>query len=120
MLMGGLGAGEQAVAVFPAGTQRAVLRLQAVREEDAGQYVCEALSDAGVTFDVTVLDVGCKSLLLLLGPTEHSSLSPPFSPRLSSCLLLPKAALAPAPGFPSAGVSVLSTSRVKPGGISKG
>uniref|UniRef100_A0A8C3KBL6 Ig-like domain-containing protein n=1 Tax=Calidris pygmaea TaxID=425635 RepID=A0A8C3KBL6_9CHAR len=46
------------VAAFPPGTQRAVLRLQAVQEEDAGQYVCEALGEAGVTFDVTVLDVG--------------------------------------------------------------
>ncbi|NXN24555.1 HMCN2 protein, partial [Nycticryphes semicollaris] len=50
--------GEQAVAAFPPGTQRAILRLQAVREEDAGQYVCEALGEAGVASDVTVLDVG--------------------------------------------------------------
>ncbi|XP_075295707.1 hemicentin-2 [Opisthocomus hoazin] len=50
--------GEQAVAAFPPGTQRAVLRLQAVRQEDAGRYVCEALSEAGVVFDGTVLDVG--------------------------------------------------------------
>ncbi|XP_069626703.1 hemicentin-2 [Haliaeetus albicilla] len=50
--------GEQAVATFPPGTQRAVLRLQALREEDAGQYVCEALGEAGVAFDGTVLDVG--------------------------------------------------------------
>ncbi|XP_009950773.1 PREDICTED: LOW QUALITY PROTEIN: hemicentin-2, partial [Leptosomus discolor] len=50
--------GEQAVATFPLGTQRAVLRLQAVREEDVGQYVCEALSEAGIAFDSTVLDVG--------------------------------------------------------------
>ncbi|KAM6193100.1 hemicentin-2 [Sarcoramphus papa] len=50
--------GEQAVAAFPPGTQRAALRLQAVREEDAGRYVCEALGEAGVTFDGTMLDVG--------------------------------------------------------------
>ncbi|KAM6237533.1 hemicentin-2 [Spheniscus humboldti] len=50
--------GEQAVAVFPPGTQRAVLRLQAVREEDAGRYICEALGEVGVAFDGTVLDVG--------------------------------------------------------------
>ncbi|NXK72500.1 HMCN2 protein, partial [Amazona guildingii] len=50
--------GEQAVATFPPGTQRAVLRLQAVREEDAGQYGCEGLSEAGVAFDSTELDVG--------------------------------------------------------------
>ncbi|XP_049688139.1 hemicentin-2 [Accipiter gentilis] len=50
--------GEQAVATFPPGTQHAVLRLQALREEDAGQYVCEALGEAGVAFDGTVLDVG--------------------------------------------------------------
>ncbi|XP_042642365.1 hemicentin-2 [Tyto alba] len=50
--------GEQAVAAFPAGTQRAVLRLQAVREEDAGRYGCEALGEAGVAFHSTVLDVG--------------------------------------------------------------
>lgn len=86
--VGGLGAGEQAVAVFPPGTQRAVLRLQAVREEDAGRYICEALGEVGVAFDGTVLDVGCKSL-----STQahlHQSLS-----RLRSCLLLPKAPLAP-------------------------
>uniref|UniRef100_A0A663N489 Ig-like domain-containing protein n=1 Tax=Athene cunicularia TaxID=194338 RepID=A0A663N489_ATHCN len=46
------------VAAFPPGTQRAVLRLQAVQEEDAGQYVCEALGEAGVAFDSTVLEVG--------------------------------------------------------------
>uniref|UniRef100_A0A8B9GLL1 Ig-like domain-containing protein n=1 Tax=Amazona collaria TaxID=241587 RepID=A0A8B9GLL1_9PSIT len=46
------------VATFPPGTQRAVLRLQAVREEDAGQYGCEGLSEAGVAFDSTELDVG--------------------------------------------------------------
>uniref|UniRef100_A0A663F3C8 Ig-like domain-containing protein n=1 Tax=Aquila chrysaetos chrysaetos TaxID=223781 RepID=A0A663F3C8_AQUCH len=46
------------VATFPPGTQRAVLRLQALREEDAGRYVCEALGEAGVAFDGTVLDVG--------------------------------------------------------------
>ncbi|XP_059684707.1 hemicentin-2 [Gavia stellata] len=50
--------GEQAVAAFPPGTQRAVLRLQAVREEDAGQYVCEALCEASIAFDSTVLEVG--------------------------------------------------------------
>ncbi|XP_074702115.1 hemicentin-2-like [Strix aluco] len=50
--------GEQAVATFPPGTQRAVLRLQAVQEEDAGRYVCEALGEAGVAFDSTVLEVG--------------------------------------------------------------
>ncbi|XP_065504903.1 hemicentin-2 isoform X7 [Caloenas nicobarica] len=50
--------GEQAVAAFPPGTQRAVLRLQAVREEDAGRYVCEALGEAGVAFNGTELDVG--------------------------------------------------------------
>ncbi|KAM6047554.1 LOW QUALITY PROTEIN: hemicentin-2 [Theristicus caerulescens] len=50
--------GEQAVVAFPPGTQRAVLRLQAVREEDAGRYICEALGEAGVAFDGTVLDVG--------------------------------------------------------------
>ncbi|XP_072739134.1 hemicentin-2-like [Ciconia boyciana] len=50
--------GEQAVVAFPPGTQHAVLRLQAVREEDAGQYICEALGEAGVAFDSTVLDVG--------------------------------------------------------------
>ncbi|XP_051663785.1 hemicentin-2 [Manacus candei] len=50
--------GEQAMATFPAGTQRAILRLQEVREEDAGQFICEALSEAGVAFDSTQLDVG--------------------------------------------------------------
>ncbi|XP_065551612.1 hemicentin-2 [Lathamus discolor] len=50
--------GEQAVATFLPGTQRAVLRLQAVREEDAGRYGCEGLSEAGVAFDSTELDVG--------------------------------------------------------------
>uniref|UniRef100_A0A8C8B466 Ig-like domain-containing protein n=1 Tax=Otus sunia TaxID=257818 RepID=A0A8C8B466_9STRI len=56
--VGGLWAGEQVVAAFPPSTQRAVLRLQAVREEDAGRYVCEALGEAGVAFDSTVLEVG--------------------------------------------------------------
>ncbi|RMB93417.1 hypothetical protein DUI87_30112 [Hirundo rustica rustica] len=50
--------GEQAMATFPAGTQRAVLRLQAVREEDAGRYGCRALGQAGIAFDSTVLHVG--------------------------------------------------------------
>ncbi|XP_039417870.1 hemicentin-2 [Corvus cornix cornix] len=50
--------GEQAMAAFPAGTQRAVLRLQAVRQEDAGRYDCEALGEAGVALDSTVLHVG--------------------------------------------------------------
>ncbi|KAK2535403.1 Hmcn2 [Columba guinea] len=54
--------GEQAVAAFPPGTQRAVLRLQGVREEDAGRYVCEALGEAGVAFNDTELDVGYVSL----------------------------------------------------------
>uniref|UniRef100_A0A8U7NQ87 Uncharacterized protein n=1 Tax=Corvus moneduloides TaxID=1196302 RepID=A0A8U7NQ87_CORMO len=46
------------MAAFPAGTQRAVLRLQAVRQEDAGRYDCEALGEAGVALDSTVLHVG--------------------------------------------------------------
>ncbi|XP_014111826.1 PREDICTED: hemicentin-2 [Pseudopodoces humilis] len=50
--------GEQAMATFPAGAQRAVLRLQAVREEDAGHYGCQALGEAGIAFDSTVLHVG--------------------------------------------------------------
>ncbi|KAM9256723.1 LOW QUALITY PROTEIN: hemicentin-2 [Cariama cristata] len=50
--------GEQVVVTFPAGTQRAVLRLQAVREEDAGRYICEALGEAGVAFNSTELAVG--------------------------------------------------------------
>lgn len=109
------------MATFPPGTQRAVLRLQALREEDAGQYVCEALGEAGVAFDSTVLDVGCKSLPLLLGATEHSSLSPPLSlPGSAPACCFPRFLLPPAPVFPSMGVSVLSTSRLKPGGISQG
>ncbi|XP_039576204.1 hemicentin-2 [Passer montanus] len=50
--------GEQAVAAFPAGSQRAVLRLQAVRQEDAGLYGCQALGEAGVALDSTALHVG--------------------------------------------------------------
>ncbi|XP_071310090.1 hemicentin-2 isoform X1 [Agelaius tricolor] len=50
--------GEQALAAFPAGSQRAVLRLQAVREEDAGLYGCRALGEAGTASDSTVLHVG--------------------------------------------------------------
>ncbi|XP_041262809.1 hemicentin-2 isoform X2 [Onychostruthus taczanowskii] len=50
--------GEQAVAAFPAGSQRALLRLQAVRQEDAGLYGCQALGEAGVALDSTVLHVG--------------------------------------------------------------
>ncbi|NXL95018.1 HMCN2 protein, partial [Alectura lathami] len=50
--------GEQEVAVFPAGRQRGVLRLQAVRFEDAGPYVCQARGEAGTAFASTTLDVG--------------------------------------------------------------
>ncbi|XP_040387830.1 hemicentin-2 isoform X3 [Cygnus olor] len=50
--------GEQEVAAFPAGSQRGVLRLQAVREEDAGPYTCQAHGEAGNAFASTVLDVG--------------------------------------------------------------
>ncbi|KAM9176553.1 hemicentin-2 [Mergus octosetaceus] len=50
--------GEQEVAAFPAGSQRGVLWLQAVREEDAGPYTCQAHSEAGDTVASTVLDVG--------------------------------------------------------------
>uniref|UniRef100_A0A8U8C9F5 Uncharacterized protein n=1 Tax=Geospiza parvula TaxID=87175 RepID=A0A8U8C9F5_GEOPR len=50
--------GEQALAAFPAGSQRALLRLQAVREEDAGLYSCRALGEAGIVSDSTVLHVG--------------------------------------------------------------
>nr|XP_047909504.1 hemicentin-2 [Anser cygnoides] len=50
--------GEQEVAAFPAGSQRGVLRLQAVREEDAGPYTCQARGKAGDAFASTVLDVG--------------------------------------------------------------
>lgn len=57
---GRLGAGEQEVAAFPAGSQRGVLRLQAVREEDAGPYTCQARGEAGDAFASTVLDVGCE------------------------------------------------------------
>lgn len=89
------------MAAFPPGTQRAVLRLQAVREEDAGWYVCEALGEAGVTFNGTELDVGCKSLPPLLGfrccPSQL-----PLAASQVSCTQLS--------GFPSVGVSVLSTS----------
>lgn len=66
MLMWGSRAGEQAMATFPAGTQRAVLRLQAVREEDTGTYGCHALGPAGTAFDSTVLHVGCESCWVLL------------------------------------------------------
>uniref|UniRef100_A0A8U8BUV7 Uncharacterized protein n=1 Tax=Geospiza parvula TaxID=87175 RepID=A0A8U8BUV7_GEOPR len=47
-------AGEQALAAFPAGSQRALLRLQAVREEDAGLYSCRALGEAGIVSDSTL------------------------------------------------------------------
>ncbi|XP_056361302.1 LOW QUALITY PROTEIN: hemicentin-2 [Oenanthe melanoleuca] len=50
--------GEQAVARFPAGTQRAVLRLQAARDEDSGLYGCQALGQAGTAFHSTLLHVG--------------------------------------------------------------
>ncbi|XP_050570610.1 hemicentin-2 [Cygnus atratus] len=50
--------GEQEVAAFPAGSQRGVLRLQVVREEDAGPYTCQARGEAGDAFASTVLDVG--------------------------------------------------------------
>lgn len=54
------------MATFPAGTQRAVLRLQAVREEDSGLYGCHALGPAGSAFHSTLLHVGCKSCWVLL------------------------------------------------------
>lgn len=61
VLMGDIfGAGEQEVAAFPAGSQRGVLRLQAVREEDAGLYTCQARGEAGDAVASTVLDVGCE------------------------------------------------------------
>lgn len=90
------------MAAFPPGTQRAVLRLQGVREEDAGRYVCEALGEAGVAFNDTELDVGCKSLPPLLG--FHCSLPQLLlaASQASSCPQLS--------GFPSTGVSVVSTS----------
>ncbi|KFV74991.1 Hemicentin-2, partial [Struthio camelus australis] len=50
--------GEQEVVTSPGGMQRGVLQLQAVREEDSGEYICEALSEAGVSFDSITLDVG--------------------------------------------------------------
>ncbi|XP_062447296.1 hemicentin-2 [Rhea pennata] len=50
--------GEQELVVSPGGMQRSVLQLQAVRAEDSGEYICEALSEAGVSFDGVVLDVG--------------------------------------------------------------
>lgn len=61
------------MATFPAGTQRAVLRLQAVRQEDAGHYGCEALGEAGVALDSTVLHVGCKSCWVLLSAQACST-----------------------------------------------
>lgn len=70
------------MATFPAGTQRAVLRLQAAREEDAGHYGCQALGQAGTAFDSTVLHVGCKSCCI----------SPSAFPLLSFPAQLPSAA----------------------------
>lgn len=48
------------MAAFPAGSQRGVLRLQAVQEEDAGPYTCQAHGEAGDASASTVLDVGCE------------------------------------------------------------
>ncbi|XP_023961842.2 hemicentin-2 isoform X1 [Chrysemys picta bellii] len=50
--------GEQEVASSPPGAHRAVLQLQAVQEEDSGEYICEAISEAGVSFDGILLEVG--------------------------------------------------------------
>ncbi|XP_068012089.1 LOW QUALITY PROTEIN: hemicentin-2 [Melanerpes formicivorus] len=50
--------GGQALATFPAGTQRAALRLQAVQEEDAGQFVCQAQGEVGTASHGTLLRVG--------------------------------------------------------------
>ncbi|XP_054030144.1 hemicentin-2 [Dryobates pubescens] len=50
--------GGQALATFPAGTQRAALRLQAVQEEDAGQFVCQARGELGIASHGTLLRVG--------------------------------------------------------------
>uniref|UniRef100_A0A7M4E7T3 Ig-like domain-containing protein n=1 Tax=Crocodylus porosus TaxID=8502 RepID=A0A7M4E7T3_CROPO len=51
-------AGEQEVASSLPGTQHGILQLQAVREGDAGEYVCEAVSEEGVSFDAIMLEVG--------------------------------------------------------------
>ncbi|XP_030391160.1 hemicentin-2 isoform X4 [Gopherus evgoodei] len=50
--------GEQEVASSPPGAHRAVLQLQAVQEEDSGEYICEAVSEVGVSFDGILLQVG--------------------------------------------------------------
>lgn len=106
--------------MLPRGTQRAVLRLQAVREEDAGQYVCEALGEAGVAFNNTVLDVGCKSLPLLFDATEHSSLSPLRSlPAQLPLTAFQGSSLAPSSQISQRG-GVSAQYKLKPGGISKG
>lgn len=48
------------------GTQRGILQLQAVREGDAGEYVCEAISEEGVSFDAIMLEVGGESFPMSL------------------------------------------------------
>lgn len=99
-------AGEQAVAAFPAGSQRAVLRLQAVREEDAGLYGCRALGEAGIASDSTVLHVGCKSCRGMQVPQPLSQL--PFLAQL------PFAALR---GFPAGRCWCLVQTQGSPAGI---
>lgn len=96
------------MAAFPAGAPRAALRLQAVREEDAGLYGCQALGEAGIAFDSTVLHVGCKSCCLL--PRARDS---------SPALLSGSAPLCCFPRLPSREVLVLGTNGRKPGRNSK-
>ncbi|XP_067398294.1 hemicentin-2 [Emydura macquarii macquarii] len=50
--------GEQEVASSPPGALRGLLQLQAVQEGDSGEYICEAVSEAGVSFDGIRLEVG--------------------------------------------------------------
>lgn len=62
------------MATFPAGTRRAALQLQAVQEEDAGHFVCQALGEAGTASHGTLLDVGCEFCLCFwvsLGPQAY-------------------------------------------------
>uniref|UniRef100_A0A8C6YKX8 Ig-like domain-containing protein n=1 Tax=Nothoprocta perdicaria TaxID=30464 RepID=A0A8C6YKX8_NOTPE len=50
--------GGQEVAASPGGARHGALRLQAVRQEDAGEYECEALSEAGAASRRVLLRVG--------------------------------------------------------------
>uniref|UniRef100_A0A8D0H9X7 Ig-like domain-containing protein n=1 Tax=Sphenodon punctatus TaxID=8508 RepID=A0A8D0H9X7_SPHPU len=50
--------GELEVPSSPSSAQGGILHLQAVQKGDSGEYICEAVSEAGTSFDAILLEVG--------------------------------------------------------------